>query len=139
MVVTTGEKCIVTLTDGRTIHATFLDVYAHAQGRRFFYQSQMVHKRNPDTRSGLVIDHNEPRQTRRVLSGFCRWFNFPQQTHAEYMAKFQHWTRLQTPEGGLLIISTRNIIKMESLVHDILAEALPRVPIDCLKRVAEFV
>jgi len=108
MVVTTGEKCIVTLTDGRTIHATFLDVYAHAQGRRFFYQSQMVHI-------------------------------FPQQTHAEYMAKFQHWTRLQTPEGGLLIISTRNIIKMESLVHDILAEALPRVPIDCLKRVAEFV
>ena len=124
MVVTTGEKCIVTLTDGRTIHATFLDVYAHAQGRRF-----------------LQTSHGPKRiaSQRPVLHQSESVHNFPQQTHAEYMAKFQHWTRLQTPEGGLLIISTRNIIKMESLVHDILAEALPHVPIDCLKRVAEFV
>lgn len=105
MVVTTGEKCFVTTTDGRTDFATFMDVYAQGQ---FLNQSQ-------------TIQH------------------FPQQTHAEYMAKVQHWTRFQPPSGGLLIISTQDIIKMESLVYDILAEAQPKVPIDCLKRVAEYV
>jgi len=102
MVVTTGEKCFVTLRDGRTYFATFLDVYAQGQ---FLNQSQTVQ-------------------------------HFPQQTHAEYMAQLQHWTRFRT--GGLLIISTRDIIKMESLVHDILAEET-KVPIDCLKLVAEYV
>jgi len=103
MVVTSGEKCFVTLRDGRTYFATFLDVYA--QGH-FLNQSQTVQ-------------------------------DFPQ-THAEYMAQLQHWTRFQTASGGLLIISTRDIIKMESLVHDILAEET-KVPIDCLKLVAEYV
>lgn len=104
MVVATGEKCFVTLRDGRTYFATFLDVYT--QGH-FLNQSQTVQ-------------------------------DFPQ-THAVYMARAQHWTRFQFPSGGLLIISTQDIIKMQSLVHDILVEAQPKVPIDCLNGVAEYV
>lgn len=112
MPVTTGEKCIVTTTTtngSSSFHATFIDVYT---GIAYINHSQTVH-------------------------------DFPAvpTTREAYLAKLQSTTRLLVGKKQYLI-STKSIIQiesLESLVHDILTEAIPNVPIDCLQRVADYV
>ena len=61
------------------------------------------------------------------------------QTHESYMSKIQSMTRLRiSSNGALVILATDSISKIESLVDDMLAPLLPRVPMDCLKIVAQF-
>jgi hypothetical protein len=108
MVVQANEKCKITTSNGLGLPETFTFLDCYLNGA-FLSYSKTVH-------------------------------DFEEETHESYMSKIQSMTRLRaSSNGALVIMATDSISKIESLVDDILAPLLPsRVPMDCLKIVAQF-